>query len=151
MQMSKQYFLKQSNVYELYGLDFMLDENLHLWYIETNSSPLLSGVKPELIQKMLVDLLEIQFSLYRGRMKRVIALINRMEEEIKNDGIVDQEKWRQEYQQAVKNRIDSELEISEDNGFVLIFDETRPQDQVYLNNLPSECYNILEQKIKMLY
>jgi len=149
--MSKQYFLKQSNVYELYGLDFMLDENLHLWYIETNSSPLLSGVKPELIQKMLVDLLEIQFSLYRGRMKRVIALINRMEEEIKNDGIVDQEKWRQEYQQAVKNRIDSELEISEDNGFVLIFDETRPQDQVYLNNLPSECYNILEQKIKMLY
>ncbi len=145
--MSRQYFLKQSNVYELYGLDFMLDENLNLWYIETNTSPLLTGVKPDLIYQMLVDALEIQFSLYRSRMRRVIDVIKRMEEEIKNDGVLNQEKWRNEYQQAVKNRIDPEFEVQGSNGFVLFFDETRPQDQVYLNNFPSECHNILEQRI----
>ena len=32
-------FLKESNVFEMFGLDFMLDDKLNLWFIECNASP----------------------------------------------------------------------------------------------------------------
>jgi len=45
--MTKKDFVKQSNVYELFGLDFMLDENLNLWFLECNASPVYQGTTPE--------------------------------------------------------------------------------------------------------
>lgn len=60
--MSENSFWKGSNVFEMFGLDFMLDENLNLWFIECNSSPQFigtTGKKNRKIQKMLKDLFEI--------------------------------------------------------------------------------------------
>lgn len=41
--MSYPNILKKPNVFELYGLDFMLDEDLNLWFIECNPSPVYQG------------------------------------------------------------------------------------------------------------
>jgi hypothetical protein len=41
--MSKNGFFKDSRGYEMFGLDFVLDENLNLWFIECNASPVLIG------------------------------------------------------------------------------------------------------------
>lgn len=37
--LAKPNLYKKPNIYELFGLDFMLDENLNLWFIECNPSP----------------------------------------------------------------------------------------------------------------
>ena len=39
--MSKDYLLKDSRVYEIFGLDFVLDKNLTLWFLECNASPVM--------------------------------------------------------------------------------------------------------------
>mmetsp|Transcript_4528 Transcript_4528/g.3745 ORF Transcript_4528/g.3745 Transcript_4528/m.3745 type:complete len:144 (-) Transcript_4528:63-494(-) len=37
--MVKPYVLKSPSVFEMFGLDFLLDERLNLWFIECNASP----------------------------------------------------------------------------------------------------------------
>jgi D-alanine-D-alanine ligase-like ATP-grasp enzyme len=39
--MAKHSFLKDSRVFEVFGADFMFDDNLNLWFIECNASPVL--------------------------------------------------------------------------------------------------------------
>ena len=39
--MSKHTFLQDSRVFEFYGLDLMLDDDLNLWYLECNPSPVM--------------------------------------------------------------------------------------------------------------
>jgi D-alanine-D-alanine ligase-like ATP-grasp enzyme len=54
--------MKRSVLYDLYGLDFMLDDQMNLWFIEGNTAPALSGTsaaKEKLMTTMLVDMLEI--------------------------------------------------------------------------------------------
>jgi len=37
--MIEPYVLKSSSVFEFFGIDFMIDDNLNLWFIECNASP----------------------------------------------------------------------------------------------------------------
>ena len=136
--MSSDAFWNQSNVYELHGLDFMLDDNLNLWFIESNPNPLLA-VKQALIGRMITDLFEIQYAYYRSRMKRVLEVIRKMEAE-SVDGEFDYEKWKGVYQLAVKNRLEPEFKVSEKNTFTLILDESRPKEKAYFGHVPSGCF-----------
>jgi len=36
-------FVKRSNLCELHGMDFIMDENLNVWYIESNPTPMLTA------------------------------------------------------------------------------------------------------------
>ena len=40
---AKQAFMKDSRFFEIFGLDFMLDSDLNLWFIESNASPVFEG------------------------------------------------------------------------------------------------------------
>jgi len=57
--MSKDYLWKASNVFELFGLDFMLDDDLKVWFLECNSSPRLYFDTPDFVTRMITDLMEI--------------------------------------------------------------------------------------------
>jgi len=46
MRMANDNYLKISFVYELQGLDFVMDENLNLRFIETNAGPAIETVTP---------------------------------------------------------------------------------------------------------
>jgi len=41
--MIKYALLQRSNTFELFGADFMLDDNLKLWFIESNTSPMMEA------------------------------------------------------------------------------------------------------------
>jgi len=38
--------LKDSRVFEVFGLDFVMDDKLNLWFIESNASPVFQGTSP---------------------------------------------------------------------------------------------------------
>jgi hypothetical protein len=140
--MSAHAFWKQSNVYEMFGLDFMLDDKLNLWFIECNSSPQLIGtneLKTNFLVKMLNSLFEIQHNFYRSRMKRVLNLIKKINKEGEETGKVDYEQWRDEYKDAVKNILEPEYQISEHNSFKLILDQNLPGPEAYFGHLAPEC------------
>ena len=90
VRMIENHLWKGSNVFEMYGVDFMIDENLNVWFIEANLSPQMIATntfKRNLLYNMIKDLIEIQFAYYRSRMKRLYSLLNAMGEEkaIKGD------------------------------------------------------------------
>lgn len=47
VKMSEHAFLKDPRVFEMFGLDFLFDDKLNLWFIECNASPVLQGTSPE--------------------------------------------------------------------------------------------------------
>jgi len=142
VRMTSQYLWKGSNVYELFGLDFMLDENMQLWYIECNPNPLLDGVKPEMITKMLKNLFEIQFAIYRSRMQRVTKVIEEMmKAEDKSDDI-DADSWKNKYQIAMANRIDPKYQISKSNTWKPVINENLKGTNIYYGLLEEQCVNI---------
>jgi len=140
--MSAHAFWKQSNVYEMFGLDFMLDDELNLWFIECNASPQLIGtndMKTKFLVQMLKDLFEIQYGLYRSRMKRVLSVIKKMNADAQEVGNIDYDNYRILYAEASINRFEPEYEISPDNTFKLIMDESLSGPAAYMNILEPEC------------
>ena len=70
----REYELKSNNLFELYGMDILVDENLKPWLLEINLSPSLSGVgeyeqriKSKLFSDMLNILGFIPFNHLNGR------------------------------------------------------------------------------------
>jgi len=142
--MSAHAFWKGSNVYEMFGLDFMLDDKLNLWFIECNSSPQLIGTnehKTEFLIKMLTDLFEIQYGYYRSRMKRVLNLLAQIAKESKDNGAIDYKEWKKDFKIAMKNKFEPEYKLSANNTFELIMDMNLKGPEAYNFNLEPECVN----------
>ncbi len=133
-------FSKQSNLYTLHGLDFMLDDEMNLWFIESNPGPQLSGSSQDPIYYDVVKgLFDINYAYYRSRMKRVLNVISSIQKDLESSQVVDYKKYRQEYQEAVKNRLESEYQISPNNTWTLIMDENLSGSKAYKNYIPQEC------------
>jgi hypothetical protein len=144
VRMSAHAFWNESNVYEMFGLDFMLDEELNLWFIECNSSPQLIGTNPyktKFLVKMLKDLFEIQYGLYRSRMKRILRVIKEMNQGAADEGQIDYGYWRRQYNAATVNRLDPEYELSKGNNFKIILDHNLSGKEAYFGHLDEECAN----------
>ena len=142
VRMSAHAFWNQSNVYEMFGLDFMLDEDLNLWFIECNSSPQLIGTneyKTNFLVKMLEDLFEIQYSFYRSRMKRVLKLIKKMNQQAEKEGRIRTSKWKREYLKISVNKLEPEYPISPENSFKLIMDLSLQGADAYFGHIAPEC------------
>jgi len=148
LRMSAASFWKGSNVFEMFGLDFMLDDELNLWFIECNSSPQLIGTnegKTNFLVKMLKDLFEIQYAYYKSRMSRLLKVIKNMQAANNQPTPLDLTKWRAAYAEASKNRLEAEYPIKETNGFVKIMDLNLKGADAYFGNLKEEC--VIEDKM----
>jgi len=140
VKMTSAKYLNNSNVYELLGFDFILDNNMDLFFIEANPSPLLTGTTKHMIYYETVkDCFEIMYAYYRGRMARFLKLINKMKEASAAEGSVDLTYWQGEYQKAAKNRLEPEYKISKKNSFQLIMDENLPGAKAYFGLFNEEC------------
>jgi len=132
----------KSNVFEMFGVDFMLDDELNLWFIEANMSPQFLGTneyKSQFLRKMFQDLFEIEYSYYRSRMTRVLAVLRAMNKELKSGGDLQIEEWKSQYSAATKNRLEPEYQISPKNEFVLIVDKNLDGAYAYGGLLEDDC------------
>jgi len=150
VRMSQASFKKLSSVYHLFGMDFMLDANLNLWFIEANASPALEGFSAEMknhVAKMLTDHFEIVYGLMKSRMKRVIQYVNVMVQDGEvsrlNSGDVlinELEAKRLEFQRITQNYFEPEFEPSPDNRFEPIIDENFDDERRYFGLIKEECF-----------
>jgi len=149
VRMSQKPLGAKSSVFELYGVDFMLDTNLNLWYIEANAQPLVRGWNPETVElfnRMNAHSFEIVIGLLRSRMKRVINYVNMLiensEEWSLEDGkmnIKDLDLRRAEFLEVSKNKFEPEFEPSAGNTFSKIIDENENGPERYMGLLSNEC------------
>ena len=147
IRMTSHGFLRRSSLYELYGVDFMLDEDLNLWFIEANSGPAFGGYSQPMektIVKMLQDHFEIVSGLVKSRMKRVADYVNK----IINDGLVSVDSSVKitelddrinEFKVISRNYFEKEYEPNVTNGFSKIIDENYGGTQTYQGLISEEC------------
>jgi len=138
--MTKETYWKGSNVYALQGADFMLDDNMNLWFIESNPSPLMSGTtKWKIYLSVVRDHFEVQYAYLKSRMKRALQVIKDMQAEAAKTGQVDYSKWTDEFQDALRNRLEPEFAISPENSWVKIVDENYEGAGAYMDYITPDC------------
>lgn len=73
-------FLKHPGVFEMYGVDFMFDSKLHLWFLEVNRSPAMQATTEEkgrIQSKLIEDILDIEYGLlYKADLDKVVERSN---------------------------------------------------------------------------
>ena len=151
VRMTQHTFKPYSTSWELYGMDFMLDDDLNLWFIEANSGPVLKGTNKEkeiLVTKMLKDMFEIVSSYLRSRLKRIIKYVNWLDRsglaqlEGFRTAIISKEEQRKiEFDSISKNYLEEEFEIPSDNGWVKIVDENIDGLGRYNGMFALECFD----------
>lgn len=140
--MTSAFYLKHSNVFGLFGLDFMLDDELRLWFIEAEANPQMTAVNKlhgEILNKMLKSLFEIEYNLYRSRMKRALDTIRALKSDQDAGFSTNYENWKAEYLEDVKNRFEPEFRMSQENSFSLVMDESLPGADAYRGYLDIMC------------
>jgi len=141
--MAEKDFLKHSGVFEMFGLDFMLDDELNLWLIEVNASPVLSGTsdqKFEFMKKMLTDIMNIQFSYLRSRVKRVYKFIRDNEKDIMAGTNLPY--YKDQFDKLNQNYLEPEYAIDKNSSFRLILDMNLPGKSAYLGNIEDKCAEV---------
>lgn len=141
--------VEKNNVYELFALDFMFDETMNLWLLDSTSNHLFTHSTEEEDRhsaKMLKDHFEIVFGLIRSRVKRGINYINRLIQEKnvkqKENGDVEisnEHQKRLEFQELTKNYLEPEYEPSKTNGFAKIMDANYYSFQRYNWIMDRDC------------
>ncbi len=141
LRMAQEGFVKKSSLFELFGLDYVMDENLNLWFIEANSMPLVQGFTrhaTELINRMLMDQFEIIAGLLRSRMKRVVLYVNKLTSEFGGE-IPNLMERREEFRELIKNNFEPEFRPSANNTFYRIIDENYSGKERYSGLIEEEC------------
>lgn len=145
MRMAGDGFFKKSSLFELYGVDFIMDENLDVWFIEANAMPLIHGFTQEttdLINQVLTDTLEIATGLLRSRMKRIVVYINALTKIAAQNGGIDNldiEEKRMEFRELTKNKFELEYFPSRSNGFERVVDENYSGTKRYFGLIDEKC------------
>jgi len=85
------------------------------------------------------DLVDIQFSYYRSRMKRVFNLLNIIVSESSNPENIDYAPYKDAFKMAMRNRLEPEYKLKEDNSFVLIMDKNLEGADAYFGFIKPEC------------
>jgi len=149
LRMTTHAFRKDRTTFELFGVDFLLDTNLNLWFIEANSGPAIGGYSvpmEKFIVKMVQDHFEIAYGILKSRMKRVLSYVNKIidhnEAKLDVNGeieIRDLQAKEREFREISKNYFEREFEPSLTNGFKKIIDANYEGMKMYQGLVEPEC------------
>eukprot|EP01016_Furgasonia_blochmanni_P039172 TRINITY_DN4832_c0_g1_i7.p1 TRINITY_DN4832_c0_g1~~TRINITY_DN4832_c0_g1_i7.p1 ORF type:complete len:829 (+),score=209.15 TRINITY_DN4832_c0_g1_i7:129-2615(+) len=154
--MIKDHVYSDSRVFELFGVDFILDQDLNLWLLEVNSNPSLQGSSAEKekhLTKMMKDIIEIEYAYLRSRVQRGHTYLDELVQQIlkrHGDMLTEDElaEARSRFEMLNRNFIEDgvgDFQISKDNGFVKIVDENYEAEKGYFGLLDSSCFEEEEE------
>ena len=149
IRMASENLFKSSSVYELFEVEFMLDDNFNLYFLDVNSGVSMEDYSQSMekfMLKMLEDHFKVVQGLLRSRMKRAIEYVNRLKEiGLASVGkrstvvIEDLEERIDEFKIVTQNYFEKEFEPTPDNGFVRIVDENLYGEERYFKLVKEEC------------
>ncbi len=148
LRLSSKNLTRRSSVYGLFAIDFVLDENMDLWILEVNESPLVEGY-PEAIQQLintiLGDSFRITMALIRSRAKRIIQYVNKLTQEMSTiqEGtdpisVEDLPKRIEEFKSVIRNKFEKEFEVT-DTTFSIIADGNLNGTERFFGYVKEEC------------
>lgn len=149
--MNEEHFYQSSDVFELFGVDFVIDDKLGLHIVEVNASPMIIGTatrKTELLRNMMNGLFDIQYAYQFSRTKRALDYLNQKGEEIKKAKNVD--KYIKEFEDLYRNYLDPEFAgmIKEDNPWQVVYDANMEGRDKYQGLVEEECVDVMEDWTK---
>jgi len=138
---------RRSGYYELMGLDFTLDDQLNLWFIEGNTKPAMIGYTRDrvvILSEMLADMHDIIFGLLRSRVKRIIHFMNEITDQYSNAtealNITEiAEKNSKKFEKITRNYFEPEFEPESSNTFQLVINENFKGVDKYAGLIAEEC------------
>jgi Tubulin-tyrosine ligase family. len=133
----------------MFGLDFILDDDLNLWFIECNASPQLIGTNEEktiFLTTMLRDLFEIQYAYLRSRMARVQKFMAKFQADAISGKEMDIDAYRKEFSKINSNYLEPNFPISPNNSFTLIMDKNLKGTDAYFGHLAPECIDDTDEE-----
>jgi len=149
LRMTGSAFRKDKTTFELFGVDFLLDANLNLWFMEVNTEPHIEDYSlpmERFIVKMMKDHFEIAYGILKSRMKRVVIFVNGL---IQNDGVIidvdgeveikSLDVQRRKFREISKNYFEKEFEPKDTNGFKKIIDANSEGIHMYQGLINPEC------------
>ena len=151
LRMSQDTFLKKSQLFELFEVDFTLDDSFKIWFMDVNDNPKFvayNNLQKELFLKLLEDMFEIVQKYLRSRLRRVTQYINDLTFEIeivRDNGqqtlnIPELYVKKQEFAQILKNKLEKKDAILKSNKFEKIIDEDETGLQRYHNFIDLSCF-----------
>ena len=126
----------------MFGLDFVMDENLNLWFIECNASPQLIGtneLKTKFLVQMLEDMFKIEYAYLRSRWRRIQQFAKEYYNEQLTQKKSDAEYWKRSLEKALVNQLESEYSSSVGGTWEKILDENIEGAKKYYGFLEEEC------------
>jgi hypothetical protein len=136
---TKSNLLSQPGVFELFGLDFMLDKDLNLWFVEAKTTPNLKwpgGNIAQFYQPMLKDIIDIEMSLRTSRLERTRKIIAEIHKTQANVKAVDYEDLKDQF---AKDILDQISPSAKKTSFQLIYDSNNKD--IFEGILPSSCHH----------
>ena len=126
------------------GLDFMIDDNLKVWFIEANSGPQIFDNYAEAWaqnERMIAGSIDIVHSLLKSRLTRVRTFMN----SFTRDYLIPQKPFdlkekQNEFRRLNEDRIDDEFMYKkEGNGWEPVVDLNKPSNEAYFGIIKPGC------------
>jgi len=140
--MSEKGLYKSSGLFEMFGLDFVMDEETNIWLIECNPSPQLIGTtekKTKFLVQMLTDLFEVQYAYFRSRMKRIYKFFGELSVKVEAGKSLNYPELAKQFAKINMNKLEKEFEIDSNNSFSLIMDKNLQGSKAYFGFLTDDC------------
>lgn len=145
--MIEERYYKSSDVFEMYGVDLIMDKDFRLYIIEVNASPMVVGTstkKTALMKNMLSGLFNIIFAQQFSRTNRTLDFINEKKEKIMKTSKL--QSYKDEFNRLYQNYIQPEYQhMIDQNPWEVLYDGTKEgKYEKYLGLIDNECVDLIE-------
>jgi len=146
--MCEQDLFKNPNMFEVYGVDFLLDDKMDSYIIEVNASPMQVGTstkKTALMKSMNRGIVKITLAYLRSRVKRSIKFLKAHETEIKNGENLKQ--LGEEFKKINRNYLEPEYQpMIENTSWEIVIDENKEGAAAYHGFIDDECIEMMNSQ-----
>ncbi len=137
-----------SDVFEMYGVDFVIDDDLKVYIIEINASPMIVGTnqrKTELMANMLNGMFNITFAQQYSRTKSGLDFIKENHNKIQKAKKAERLKLSEDFKKLYRNNVSKEYEhMLENNPWYTVYDGSLNGTAKYQGLITDECANFVD-------